>query len=157
MSRTYLVVCLFLVKLVKTDRIQEAFEQGLIKKVGFVDCGNGEGIGVAVSPCKAEPCIFKKGTTATNTIRFRVNQDTATATVAVSVNFKGIDMWYDGIETDICKVTSCPLRKGEIRTATWDIPAHFWLPPILAPMTWNATGDEGNLFCGTAIVGLEEE
>lgn len=101
------------------------------KNIKFENCGDTNAVkSVDVVPCDAEPCQFKKGTTATMTAEGVLEKDAAAGTLTVTVELGGVEVPYPGIDTNICNKVKCPLKKGDAFKITYDIQVADYFPEV---------------------------
>ncbi|KAI1278367.1 Mite group 2 allergen Eur m 2 [Halotydeus destructor] len=124
-------------------------------KIAYDDCGNGEIQWVDVEPCTEEPCQFDKGITVSVKAAFIANQNTKAGDVSVTINIEDMEIEYPGVETDLCKIMTCPLVKGQTYVADYKIVTADYLPEITTTLTVKANGENGPLACANARAGLK--
>ena len=109
--------------------------------------GNGEIKSVVVSGCDGDVCTLKKGQTISATTTFTpskchnpftklkltifqncmIDEDTTKGRLDVVVVYKGITIPLPNFDPDVCKHTSCPLKKGQDATVKYN----YTLPSII--------------------------
>lgn len=105
------------------------------RKIQFNDCGNGEIESVDVNPCDAEPCLFKKNTIVHVEAAGHATKDVAAGSLKVTVLLGDVEVEYPGIESDICKLVSCPIKKGDHYTVKLDIEVADYFPSVSSQNT----------------------
>lgn len=100
------------------------------RKIEFKDCGQNEVKSVDVDPCDAEPCHFKKKSIVHVSSDVVSSKDVASGTLKVTVLLGDVEVEYPGIEPDICKLTSCPIKKGDPFTVKMDVEVASYFPAV---------------------------
>jgi len=128
------------------------------KVIQFENCGDTTSVKtVDVVPCDVEPCTFKKGTVATMTASGVFPADAPSGTLKVTVDLGGVEVEYPGIEPDICKKVTCPVKKGQEFSIKYDIHVEDYFPEMVTTMKWDVTSDSGRLLCAKAKVGIKDK
>lgn len=81
--------------------------------------------------------------------------DSKGGSLKVTVELGGVEVEYPGIEPDICKIVSCPIKKGEKYQIVYKLTAEDYFPDMTTRMKWDVQGDSGRLLCASSIVGIE--
>lgn len=100
------------------------------KKIQFKDCGNKEVKSVDVNPCEVEPCMFKKNSIVHVEAAGTATKAAAGGTLKVTVLLGDVEVEYPGIEPDICKLVTCPIKKGDNFTVKLDIEVADYFPAV---------------------------
>ena len=103
------------------------------KTVNFTDCGAemGELVSVDITPCDADLCVLKKGSTAKVTIAFLPHEAVNSGEVKVFVVVGNLPkLPYGALPPDLCKNygLSCPLPSGEHQEIMLEIEVAKQLP-----------------------------
>lgn len=128
------------------------------RKIKFTDCNHGEVKEIDVDPCNKEPCMFKKGQTATLTVKGIPSNSTDKGQLKLYVLVSDIPVEFPGIEPDICRHVKCPIIAGNEYTVVLKIKIEDYFPPMTSVITAKATGptDQDLILCASAPAGIED-
>lgn len=102
------------------------------KRIKFKDCGQKEVQWVDVEPCSKEPCTFKKNTIVHVSSQVNSRTSVAGGTLKATVLLGDVEVEYPGIEPDICKLVSCPIKSGDSFNVKMDIEVADYFPAVSA-------------------------
>ena len=100
------------------------------KIIQFKDCGQKEIQSVDVDPCDVEPCFFKKNSIVHVLSKVVSSKDISAGTLKVTVLLGDVEVEYPGIEPDICKLVTCPIKKGDKFDVHIDIEVADYFPAV---------------------------
>ena len=129
------------------------------RRIKFKDCGSSAEVKeIDVDPCPSEPCKFKKNSIVTAVTKGKFGKDAEGGSLKATVDLGGIEVEYPGIESDVCKIVECPMRKGNDFELKINIHVEDYFPSVDTVMKWKAEGTngEGILLCVTIDVGIDE-
>lgn len=72
----------------------------------------------------------------------------------MSVDLGGLEVDYPGIEPNLCRIVQCPIVQGRSYQATQTVATSNDFPSMTTTLKIVGTGDNGQLFCGFAQVGI---
>lgn len=104
--------------------------QSECRKIKFNDCGAGEIQSVDVDPCDKEPCMFKKNSIVHVVSDVIAKKNVAGGELKVTVLLGDVEVEYPGIESDICKLVSCPIKEGDKLNVALDIEVADYFPAV---------------------------
>ncbi|OQR72593.1 mite group 2 allergen Tyr p 2-like [Tropilaelaps mercedesae] len=125
-----------------------AFGQQVVVPKKCAETGGGILKKLVVSPCTAEPCVMKKGRNATLTFEYIADQNSTTAVIDARVKAFGMKVPVPGIDTDLCKIISCPVKEGATYTAQITVPVPK-IPIKKTTLEVKIIGDKGLSSCFT--------
>lgn len=110
------------------------------RHIKFEDCGQKEVLWVDVDPCKKEPCMFKKNSVVHVTSKVTSRKAVASGTLKATVLLGDVEVEYPGIEPDICKLVSCPIKAGDTLVVNMDVEVADYFPSV-SPFTRSISSD----------------
>lgn len=102
------------------------------KRIQFKDCGQKEVQWVDVDPCSKEPCTFKKNSIVHVSSQVKSNKAFAGGTLKATVLVGDVEVEYPGIEPDVCKLVSCPIKSGDTFNVKMDVEVADYFPTVSA-------------------------
>ncbi|XP_065307491.1 mite group 2 allergen-like Ixo r 2 [Dermacentor albipictus] len=128
---------------------------GQIRDAVYEDCGStAEIISLQVEPCDSDPCVMKRGTAARIYFEMISDQDSDTAKLEATTKVFGITLPVPGIETNMCNVVNCPIKKGNTYKGVFTAPIPSFAPAGKTPLTMKLKGDKGVSICTKSLLVL---
>lgn len=83
-----------------------------------------------------------------------LDQNSNKGDVKVTVELGGLDVEYPGIDPNLCNFVKCPLESGKTYETKVDVVTSTVFPSMVTNIKIIGEGDNGQLFCGFAKIGL---
>ncbi|XP_064485337.1 mite group 2 allergen-like Ixo r 2 [Ornithodoros turicata] len=105
---------------------------------------------VDINPCDDDPCVLKRG----EPTHFSISVTPKVNSKTVTLDARYLVWWWfslpvPDLETDLCKLISCPVVAGQ----TYKVSQHFTIsssiPRFSTTLTVKVIGDDGQIVCFT--------
>ncbi|XP_050691091.1 mite group 2 allergen Lep d 2-like [Eriocheir sinensis] len=111
----------------------------------YQDCGSvASDVEFTVEGCEVPPCLLPRGDVVEVNFKFTASRDTSTLTIGAWATIGGIQFPWEGIDTDGCHFTTCPITGGSV--VDWTMPVEILTeyPAISVVVTFKLTDDAGD-------------